>query len=469
MKLDVSVFRKYDIRGVFPGELHQGLVTGLGAALGDMTAGPVAIGRDCRPSGELLFRWLANGIALTGREVLDLGVLTSPMTYYAAHMLQTTVTVMITGSHNPPEYNGFKIMLGLETIHGEDIQKIMRSMERMDDLPSEPPADAPEPVKVSVEDAYFRRLLSEFSLNRSLRVVVDAGNGTGGVMACRVLEALGCRVTPLYCDMDGGFPNHHPDPTVPDNLAALRRTVVETGSDLGIAFDGDADRLGVVDETGEVVFGDRVLVLLAREVLRINPGATVISEVKASDIFFREVEKAGGRALMSPTGHSLIKKAMIEQNALLAGEMSGHIFFRDRYYGFDDALYAALRLLEMLASGNESLGRLMATMPRLHSTPELREDCPDHLKFGVVDEVRRTLENDGFEVDATDGVRVRFPDGWGLVRASNTQPVLVLRFEAGTPSELVEYEHLIRTAVKRARRIGDVETEGGGAGEGDSR
>jgi phosphomannomutase / phosphoglucomutase len=469
MKLDGSVFRKYDIRGVFPGDLHQRLITGLGAALGAMTPGPVAVGRDCRPSGELLFRWLASGIAHSGREVLDLGVQTSPMTYYAAHILRPSITVMITGSHNPPEYNGFKIMLGLVTMHGEDIQGIMRAMDRMEDLPAEPPVNAPEPRKVSVEEPYFRRLLSEFSLDRSLRVVVDAGNGTGGVMACRVLEALGCRVIPLYCDMDGSFPNHHPDPTVLENLTDLRRMVVETGSDLGIAFDGDADRLGVVDETGEVVFGDRVLVLLAREVLRVNPGAAVISEVKASDIFFREVEKAGGRALMSPTGHSLIKKAMIEQNALLAGEMSGHIFFRDRYYGFDDALYAALRLLEVLASGTESLGRLMSSMPRLHSTPELREDCPDGIKFRVVDEVRRALDEAGLEVDATDGVRVRFLDGWGLVRASNTQPVLVLRFEAGTPEELLEYEHRIRTEVKRARRKCDVETAGGGAGESDRR
>jgi len=366
------------------------------------------------------------------------------------------MTVMITGSHNPAEYNGFKIMHGLTTVYGEGIQAIRDRMEKMSASPGSC-ATSPEMERVSVEDPYFLRLLSEFSLDRSLKVVVDAGNGTGGVMACRVLEALGCRVVPLYCEMDGSFPNHHPDPTVPENLIDLIRRVRETGADLGIAFDGDADRLGVVDETGDVIFGDRLLLLLSRELLKVNPGSAVISEVKASDVLFREVARAGGRAIMSPTGHSLIKKAMLEQNALLAGEMSGHIFFRDRYYGFDDALYAALRLLEILASGSESLGTLMSGFPRLHSTPELREDCPDNRKFQVVEKVRTALLEAGLEVDDTDGVRVRFADGWGLVRASNTQPVLVMRFEAGTPGSLAEYENLVREEVIRAGRMVDVQ------------
>lgn len=451
--MNQSVFRKYDIRGLFPEDLSRDLTVRLGKVLGGK-ARRVAVGRDCRKSGSALFQWLSEGMLNCGCEVLDLGIVTTPMTYFAAHTLGPDATVMITGSHNPPEYNGFKIMMGLHTIYGDSIQDLRRIMETLDGSVSIPEGISATPT--SVREPYLERLMGEFSLDRSLKVVVDGGNGTGGDPAAEMLQRLGCQVIPLFCEMDGDFPNHHPDPTVETNLEELRRTVVREEADIGLAYDGDADRLGVVDERGGIVWGDRILIVLARALLRDNPGATVISEVKASRLFFEEVEKAGGVPVMSPTGHSLIKKAMTEKDALLAGEMSGHIFFRDRYFGYDDALYASLRLLEILAGGNRPLSSYLEDLPAVFSTPEIREDCDDSSKFAIVDRVVKLLQADGYGVDTTDGARIDFSDGWGLVRASNTQPVLVLRFEAGTGEELSDYERETRNYIERARRELDV-------------
>ncbi|MBD3276892.1 MAG: phosphomannomutase [Candidatus Aegiribacteria sp.] len=452
--MNERVFRKYDIRGLFPRDLDRELTYKLGRALGRRAENTIGVGRDCRQSGGILVEWLSEGIFDSGTRVLDLGVQTTPMTYFAAHELGTDVTVMITGSHNPAEYNGFKIMYGLNTIHGNDIQQLRREME--DIRVPEEGSDKREPERISLKEQYINRLLGEFSFDRSLKVVVDGGNGTGGPAALETLENLGCRVIPLYCDMDGSFPNHHPDPTVPENLSDLKEKVLAERADLGIAFDGDADRLGIIDDLGRIVWGDRILIILARELLRTSPGATVISEVKASGLFFSEVEKAGGRPLMSPTGHSLIKKAMGEENALLAGEMSGHIFFRDRYYGYDDALYAALRLLEILASDSRPLHTYLEDLPEVFSTPEIRENIREEVKFPLVEETVRLLERDGFEVNTTDGARITFDDGWGLLRASNTQPVLVLRFEAGTKKSLADYEKTTRKYLNEAGRNVDV-------------
>jgi phosphomannomutase/phosphoglucomutase len=341
------------------------------------------------------------------------------MTYFAAHTLNPDITVMITGSHNPPEYNGFKIMYGHETLYGDSIQDLRRKMENTTDSVDIHPDSLLRIV--SVRESYLDRLLAEFSLDRSLRIVVDAGNGTGGDTAISALESLGCRVTPLYCDMNGEFPNHHPDPTVEDNLHDLIETVISEKADLGLAFDGDADRLGIIDNRGKVIRGDMVLIILARSLLKNNPGATVISEVKASSLFFSEIEKASGIAVMSPTGHSLIKKAMVEENALLAGEMSGHIFFRDRYYGYDDALYAALRLIEIIASDDLPLHGYLDDLQEVFSTPEIREDCSESSKFALVDKITELLQSDDYTVDTTDGARITFPDGWGLVRASSQE------------------------------------------------
>jgi len=444
-----SIFRKYDIRGKYPEDLDRDTVVRLGAVLGEMAGGTVCVGRDVRKSGPRLLRWLSQGLAHSGARVVDLGAQSTPMTYYAAHQLQPAATVMITGSHNPPEYNGFKMMQGLRTLYGEDIKEIALRMERV-----EVPPEAGEPPMESGDlfDDYMDRLVSEFSYPRSLSVVVDGGNGAGGEVACRVLRRLGCRVTELYCRPDGDFPNHHPDPTVVENLADLRRMVVSEGADLGIAFDGDADRLGVVDENGEIVWGDRVLIVLARALLAERPGATVISEVKASRLFFSEVERAGGKPVMSPTGHSIIKERMAREDAMLAGEMSGHIFYRDRYYGYDDALYASLRLLEVLAGSGRPMSALTADLPRVWSTPEIREECTEEQKFALVDIVRRRLADEGMDVIDIDGVRVEFPDGWGLLRASNTQPVLVMRFEAESSEALEGYERMIRRHLRAAGR-----------------
>lgn len=449
-----SIFRKYDIRGIFPDDLDRSTIIRLGKVLGSIAKNRIAVGRDCRNSGSMLMKWLADGILSVGCDVTDLGVQTTPMTYFAAHTLDPDITVMITGSHNPPEYNGFKIMYGHETIYGDSIQDLRRKME---DIPDSVDIHPDSSLRmVSVRESYLERLLAEFSLDRSLRIVVDAGNGTGGDTAISALESLGCRVIPLYCDMNGEFPNHHPDPTIEENLRDLRETVISEKADIGIAFDGDADRLGVIDNRGKIIRGDMILIILARSLLKINPGATVISEVKASELFFSEIKKASGIAVMSPTGHSLIKKAMAEENALLAGEMSGHIFFRDRYYGYDDALYAALRLIEIIASDNLPLHGYLEDLPEVFSTPEIREDCSDSIKFALVDKITELLQADEYTVDTTDGARITFPDGWGLVRASNTQPVLVMRFEAGTKNGLLSYEETTRDYIKEARRRMDV-------------
>ncbi|MCD4776670.1 MAG: phosphomannomutase/phosphoglucomutase [Candidatus Aegiribacteria sp.] len=449
-----SIFRKYDIRGIFPDDLDRSTTIRLGKVLGSIANDRIAVGRDCRNSGSMLTKWLADGIRSAGRDVIDLGVQTTPMTYYAAHTLNPDITVMITGSHNPPEYNGFKIMYGHETIYGDSIQDLRGKMDSFSDSVEISPDSSLR--MVSVRESYLERLLAEFSLDRSLRIVVDAGNGTGGDTAISALESLGCRVIPLYCDTDGEFPNHHPDPTIEENLRDLRETVISEKADMGIAFDGDADRLGVIDNRGNVIRGDMILIILARSLLKHNPGATVISEVKASELFFSEIKKASGIPVMSPTGHSIIKKAMVDQNALLAGEMSGHIFFRDRYYGYDDALYAALRLIEIIASDNLPLHRYLEDLPEIFSTPEIREDCSDSAKFVLVDNITELLQADNYTVDTTDGARIAFPDGWGLVRASNTQPVLVMRFEAGTKNGLLNYEETTRHYIEEARRKMDV-------------
>ncbi len=452
--MNSSIFRKYDIRGVFPDDLDRSTVIRLGKVLGSIAERQVAVGRDCRNSGSTLLDWLSDGIRSVRCDVLDLGVQTTPMTYFAAYTLNPDVTVMITGSHNPPKYNGFKIMIGHRTIYGEAIQDIRRRMEEITDLIDISPDTSL--TQVSVKESYIERLLGEFSLDRSLKVAVDAGNGTGGDTALTVLENLGCRIIPLYCDMNGDFPNHHPDPTVENNLVDLKKAVIKGKADIGLAFDGDADRLGVIDDRGEVIWGDRILIILARSLLKQNPGAMVISEVKASSLFFSEIEKAGGQAVMSPTGHSIIKKAMIEKNALLAGEMSGHIFFRDRYYGYDDALYAALRLIEIIASGRTPLHTFLKDLPEVFSTPEIREDCSEDSKFTLVERVTELFVMNDYAVNTTDGARITFPDGWGLVRASNTQPILVMRFEAGTQTALLDYEKTTRNFIQQARREMDV-------------
>lgn len=444
--MNPEIIRKYDIRGRVMEDLTPDTVRRLGWALGELAeGGAIGVGRDCRPSGERLFQDLAAGACSRGCRITDLGVQTTPMTYFAANELSPAVTVMITGSHNPPEYNGFKILKGKRCVWGDELVKLRERMEAAHDFVS-----APNPLRVSVREEYLDRLRAEFAHGRSLKIVVDAGNGTGGDCAVTILGELGHRVVPLYCEPDGSFPNHHPDPTVIGNLADLRETVVSHRADIGIAFDGDADRLGIVDEVGEVIHGDRILSVLAGGVLRENPGAVVISEVKASRVFFDEVRRLGGIPLMVPTGHTVIKEAMENNDALLAGEMSGHIFFRDRYFGYDDALYAALRFLETACLAPGPVSSLTSHLPETFTTPEIREDCPDSVKFALVEAAAKILRARGVDFTAIDGLRVDFPGGWGLVRASNTQPVLVMRFEAETGEQLREYELYVRNLIHEA-------------------
>jgi phosphomannomutase/phosphoglucomutase len=349
---------------------------------------------------------------------------------------------MVTASHNHPEYNGFKLCIDLDSIHGEEIQDIRSIIE------SQQFAEGKGTLTTSDIVAPYRQFISDnIKIDRKLRVGIDAGNGTGGVVAVPIITELGCEVHDLYCDMDGTFPNHEADPTVAANMQDLIDLVKEKKLDVGIGFDGDSDRIGVIDENGDLVFGDQLIIIFAREILSRKPGATFISEVKCSKTMYDDIEAKGGRAIMWRTGHSLIKKKMKEEQAELAGEMSGHIFFADRYFGFDDAIYASCRLLEILSSTGKTISQLLADVPKTFTTPEIRVECPDHIKFQVVDKVTGLFRQQ-YNVIDIDGVRVIFDDGWGLVRASNTQPALVLRFEALDEKRLAEIRNLVETALE---------------------
>jgi phosphomannomutase/phosphoglucomutase len=373
-------------------------------------------------------------------------VIPTPILYFSAQYLKADGAVMITGSHNPPEFNGFKTVCGTGTLHGETIQEVRRIIERQDFE-----RGAGQLASVDVVAPYVDEIAAQFRFDRRIKVVVDAGNGTGGPAMHRIFAKLNLDVTELFFDMDGKFPNHHPDPTVPANLSALIEKTRETGAVLGIAFDGDADRIGAVDEHGNVVYGDMLLLIYAREILTRKPGATFIGEVKCSQLMYDFINQWGGNAIMYKTGHSLIKAKMKEEHAELAGEMSGHMFFADRYRGYDDALYAACRLIEIVAKSGQPLSAQLAGIPKTVSTPEIRVDCPDDIKFEIVRRVAEHLKATHKTVDI-DGVRVIFPEGWGLLRASNTQPVLVMRFEAANEHLLTAYRTEVEGALEEAKR-----------------
>jgi phosphomannomutase/phosphoglucomutase len=369
----------------------------------------------------------------SGCEVTDLGVVPTPLLYFSAVHLKADGAVMITGSHNPSEFNGFKTVCGSGTIHGEDIQEVRRIIETGAFATGQG-----SHREVDLSSAYVDEVTKQFDFKRRIRVVADAGNGTAGPLMHRIFERLNCDVTELFFDMDGRFPNHHPDPTVPENLRHLMHAVKAHQADLGLAFDGDSDRIGAVDENGDVIYGDMLLLIFGREILTRKPGATFVGEVKCSQILYDELARLGGRPIMYRTGHSLIKAKMKEEHAELAGEMSGHMFFADRYFGFDDALYSACRLMEIVAASGKPLSAQLGGLPRMVSTPEIRIDCPDETKFQVVARVAKHFRAIR-KVSEVDGVRVQFEQGWGLLRASNTQPVLVMRFEASTGELLDDY------------------------------
>jgi phosphomannomutase/phosphoglucomutase len=455
MALPRHVFREYDIRGVADRDLTSDFVRDVALAyaaqLGEELARPlrIALGRDGRVSSPRIFDAFADGLRHAGAHVVDIGIGPTPLLYFAAHHLQTDGAVHVTGSHNPGEDNGLKMMRGTGSFFGRDIQGLAA---RIEARALSSGANRGGIEVLDVLDAYVQAVTAAVRLPGAARarVVLDAGNGAGGPLGVRTLRALGFDVDPLFCDIDGRFPNHHPDPTVPKNLEALIARVRKTGAPLGIAFDGDGDRLGAVDERGEILWGDKLMILFSRAVLRESPGATILGEVKCSETLFSDIRAHGGRALYAKTGHSLIKTRMKEEKALLAGEMSGHIFFADRYFGFDDAIYAAARLLEIVIGSAQPVSSLLADVPQTSVTPELRVDCADDKKFEVVNKVLAHYRPTHTVLDI-DGARIDFGDGaWGLCRASNTQPVLVLRFEAKTDARLGEIRREVEAVVADA-------------------
>ena len=448
--LKPTIFREYDIRGIAETELSSPDVADLGRALGTYLtrhSGPrISLGRDCRLSSPRLHDALIEGLLATGCEVTDIGVVPTPLLYFSATHLEADGAVMITGSHNPSEFNGFKTVCGSASLHGESIQDIRRLIDARDFA-----AGHGTHHSMDVIPAYLDELAPQFEFSRRIKVVLDAGNGTAGPVIHQLLKRLNVDVTELFFEMDGHFPNHHPDPTVPANLEHLRDVVRAQGADLGIAFDGDADRIGAVDENGEVIYGDLLLLIYGREILTRKPGATIIGEVKCSQLLYDELKRLGGHPIMYKTGHSLIKAKMKQEHAELAGEMSGHMFFADRYFGYDDALYAACRLIEIVAKSGKPLSAQLAGLPKLVSTPEIRVDCPDETKFAVVARVAEQFRKTHNVIDV-DGVRVLFGEGWGLLRASNTQPVLVMRFEAATQALLADYQREVEAALVEAKQ-----------------
>ncbi len=443
-----SILREYDIRGRVGETLGPEDAEAIGRAFGTMIrrhgGDRVCVGYDGRLSSPELERALVQGLLETGLEVLRIGLGPTPMMYYAVHELGAHSGVQVTGSHNPPEYNGFKLVFDRKPFYGSQIRAL-------GDL-AKAGAFASGQGRLrerSVLDAYVKRLLADFTGGRPIDAVWDAGNGAAGPAMERIAAALPGRHLCLFAEVDGRFPNHHPDPTVVENLEALRARVRAEGVEVGIAFDGDGDRIGVVDGKGRVIFGDQILMILARELLRRRPGATIIADVKASQLLFDDIARHGGRPLMWKTGHSLIKAKMAEVDAPLAGEMSGHIFYRDRFYGHDDALYVAVRLLDVLARSERTLAEIRDSLPEVYNTPEIRFPCPEEDKFRLIAELKRRLEEEGAEFSDIDGVRVRRPEGWWLLRASNTQPVLVARAEAQSPEGLERLKAEIRSHLER--------------------
>jgi phosphomannomutase/phosphoglucomutase len=431
MTISPGIFRQYDIRGIVGQDLTVEAALAVGRAYAAHAralgrSGAVAVGRDNRPSGPQLRDALVEGLTSSGLDVIDIGVVPTPVLYWSVHKLPVIGGIQITGSHNPPEYNGFKLGLGFESLHGSSIQKLLRRIQASDFTTGSGSVSSRELIDLYIDDVVERI----GPLSRSLRVVVDAGNGAGALVAEQLYRRLGVNGTYIFCDSDGTFPNHHPDPTVVENLEDLIRTVREQGADLGIAFDGDADRIGVVDGHGEIIWGDHILILYARDVLaRTGAGQSIIFDVKCSQALSHAVAEAGGVPVMWKTGHSLIKDKMKETHAPIAGEMSGHMFFTEGFYGHDDAMYGGARLLKIVADSGTSIDALLADVPKFVSTPEIRVDCEDSEKFAIVDRAVAYFRA-RYDVIDVDGVRVLFGDGWGLIRASNTQPVLVTRYEA---------------------------------------
>ncbi|MCC6849749.1 MAG: phosphomannomutase/phosphoglucomutase [Deltaproteobacteria bacterium] len=448
-----SIFREYDIRGIADVDYDADFARLLGRAYATYAADQgmrrVSVGRDARLTSNEYAEALKDGLRAGGLDVVDLGMTPTPLVYYSLHHCDVDGGIQVTGSHNPSDHNGFKLCVGKVSIYGDAIQELRRIVE------SGRFRDAPRGGEehYAIIPPYQEELIAQFgTLPRRLKVVVDSGNGAAGPVAPRIVSAIGCDVRDLFSEPDGRFPNHHPDPTVEENMETLIDAVKRDGADLGIAFDGDADRVGLVDRHGRILWGDEMLVLFARDILATRPGAVIVSEVKCSQRLYDDIAKHGGKGIMWKAGHSLLKAKMRETKAALGGEMSGHIFFADRYYGYDDAIYAACRMLEVVAKAGKPVAELLADLPPAVSTPEIRVDCPDALKFRIAERAKERFRAAGYDLIDIDGVRVKFADGWGLIRASNTQPILVMRFEATDAAKLAEYRGIVEKVVDEVTR-----------------
>ncbi len=445
--MNPQIFREYDIRGLVKTELLPDVVEKIGKAVGTTIrrqgGKTFTLGWDVRASSIEFRDILTRALNSTGCDVIDIGLVATPQAYFSLHHLNPDGGIMITGSHNPPEYNGFKLSEGKHSLYGKRIQDLRVLIENNDFETGSGTAR-----EENIQDAYCAKIKSIINIKRPVKVVLDGGNGCFGITGPRLMRELGLDPIEQFCEPDGTFPNHHPDPTVEKNMLPLMDRVKQEGAELGIGFDGDTDRLGVVDEKGRLLWGDELLILFARAVLKEHPGTAVVGEVKCSQNLFNDIKRHGGAAHMSAAGHSLIKKKMRETEALLAGEMSGHICFADNYYGFDDAIFAACRILEIVANSDQTISEMLSDLPVLHNTPEIRVDCPDDLKFKIVGELTEHFRKN-YDVIDIDGVRVNFEDGWALVRASNTQPVLVLRAEATTPEKLDSIKAILSNQLKQ--------------------
>lgn len=442
-----SIFREYDIRGIVEKDLTDEdvylLSRAIGTYLSQHNSRDLTVGRDCRLSSDRISEIVIRGLVESGMNVIDIGVVPTPVFYFSLFNLDADGGVMITASHNPAEYNGFKVALGKSTIYGQEISKLY-------DIATEGNfvKDEGRSKKEDITSRYIDYVVKNIKLgNRRIKVAIDGGNGTGGPVAVEILKRLNVPFTPLYCDMDGRFPNHHPDPTLVDAMQDLIRTVRANDCEIGVGYDGDSDRIGVVNRDGDIVWGDQLMIIFAKEILKERPKATFIAEVKCSAVLYDEIRKAGGNPIMWKTGHSLIKAKMKEVQAELAGEMSGHMFFANRYFGYDDAIYSSMRLIELLSHSERDFSEILKEIPKMKATPEIRFDMSDEKKFKLVEKVKEYFKEQGYPIIDIDGVRVTFKDGWGLVRASNTQPALVLRFEASTERRVNEIKDMFMSKL----------------------
>lgn len=458
--MEERIFREYDIRGIYGKDLTEEIAYLIGKAFVSLMhkeikrqPQKVSIGMDSRLSSESLKRALISAITESGVDVIDIGLCPTPLQYFSLFRLPLDGGVMITASHNPPEFNGFKLSIGRETLHGDKIRILKRIIENKEFINFQRIGRV---ENYNIVRDYIGYMVEQFSSFEGIKLVIDSGNGTAGIVAPEIFKRLGAEVIELYSEPDGRFPNHHPDPTILENIKDLREAVIKENAHIGIGFDGDADRIGVIDEAGDVVWADKLMIVFSKDILKNNPKAKIIGEVKCSNVMYEEIEKMGGIPIMWKTGHSLIKDKMKQEGAVLAGEMSGHIFFSDRYFGYDDAIYASVRLIEIIKKAGKPYGlrKLLEGVKTVYSTPEIRINCPDEKKFIIVEKIKEFFRD--WECNFTDGIRINFSEGWALIRASNTQPALVVRFEAETEDALEKIKTLVHQRLFEVFQIFNV-------------